>query len=292
MIAALKKYESVIHAGLLSKAALYLKGDLSYDNNDTTDKELAVIQAIIDEVATSLGIDPRDEDSIDRIVNYLDNEIDALVPDTVNQTILEKLSERGELPSDLYKINIIPSIKDFYKDRYAKEYDKIKETITSPDREQHYGPPSNKKEPFLISLFSRFYNADYSYDSYYLLVVGQRSGLRLDVHQVWRIYQDLVPSDRDTTLLELLKAFAEKYGFDIESNGKRSKFFVSETAPRESTFNIKVPSQFDKHGKPLPTSFTFSHFIQNNPISEEQHASLLIAINLTKYKEMLNERKW
>ena len=188
---------------------------------------------------------------------------------------------------------MIPNIKDFYGAiKYQEEEFRIIETIKKPEKELHYGPPEDDNQPFLISLFARHYENKYPRNSFTLLVVGQRDKMKMAVHQAWRIYADVIPNWEIMSLIDLLRAFADVYGIEMEYNHEKGKFFLANTSNINETFDIKVVSALDKSKKPIRTSFTFSCFFQNKPSSLLKQASLLVAIDLNKYKNLLIERKW
>lgn len=292
MLTTLSKYGPVINAGLLARTALSLTSNISNNQKKIVENEEQIINSIINEIALSNNLNRNNQDDVKKIIDLLDIEIDSLMTVPNKEEILIKLAEKAELPSDLYDIEVIKNIIDFYGNKYENEYERIKGTVKRPDKELHYGPPENNDQPFLISMFSKYYESEYPRNSFSLLVVGQRNKMKMVIHQVWRIYSDIIPDVKIMSLIDLLKAFSEEYGIEMELNGQKGKFFLSDTSNLNKTFNIKINPIYDKSNKKIPTSFTFSHFIQNKPASLLKQASLLVAIDLNKYKALLKERRW
>jgi hypothetical protein len=292
MIESLKRFEKDIYAGLLAKTALKLTGNLSAGQRSIVENEDTIMQSVIQELTNRYNLDTSDSSYTEKLGNILDIEIDTLMSGKADEKVLLKLAEKAELPSDLYKVEIIQNIKDFYGSRYQLEKPRIIATVKQSDRELHFGPPEKEGEPFLISLFAKAFLDDFPHNNFTLLVVGQRNKLTMNVHQVWRIYHDLFPAWQSLTLIDLLESFANRFGIEMEMNGSRGKFFLTDDRAMSKTYNIKLIPETDKSGKPHATSYTFSQFIQNKPGSFFKQASLIVAIDLEKYKSLVNGRKW
>jgi len=292
MINVLNRYDQNIYTGLLARTALSLTDNLSKNQKSIVENENVLMLQIIDEIASNNNLNKESTEDIKKIIDIIDKEIDDIENIRNQKETLLRLAEKAELPSDLYDIVVIPNIRDFYGNKFELEEKRIKETVKNPDKELHYGPPDTSDQPFLISLFSRYYEDEYPRNSFTLLVVGQRDKMKMVIHQVWRIYSDIVPDVKIVSLIDLLQIFANKYGIEMELNNQTGKFFLSDTSSINKTFNIKVLPHLDKNNHPIPTSFTFSHFVQHKPSSLMKQASLLVAIDLDKYKKLLKERNW
>jgi hypothetical protein len=139
MIEALEtKFGRVAAAGLLARAAL----SLGYVEETKGEQEVIVAQ-LIDETRERLGISREDNEpgTLSRIADFLDLESDRLLSSTNVELALARLAERGDLPSDLYEIDIIKK-SDIYGSTFPLEKSLIETTIRDFPREQHYGPPS------------------------------------------------------------------------------------------------------------------------------------------------------
>lgn len=222
--------------------------------------------------------------------------MEALVGPTDTQKALANLSAQGDLPSDLFEVVAIPNIIQFYGKRFDQEEKIIRETVSKADQEQHFGPPVAIGEPFLISLFTKHYPNKFPLRSFTMLVAGQRTGLVLTVQQAWRVYADLVDTVSAKTLVDLLRNFSNAFKAELLVNGKKGNFFLSENIRDDhpSGTEITILHPTDKHGNPAKGTHTqtVSCFEQKDPISRGTRVSLIVGVNLTKYKAVLEERAW
>jgi hypothetical protein len=301
MISPLREFDNITAAGILARAALYLEDK---DNPAITNKvpnESLIREAIISHMRDTLGISPNDtsDKALDILGEALDSEGNALLEQTNTDATLERLSSKGELPSDLFDIKIIKNLEQFFGKKFEFEKELIENTIRLPDQEQHYGPPSNPDDPFLISLFSKNFPNKYPKNSFTMLVAGERSGLKLTVHQAWRIYPDSVSLEGVTDLVDMLRRFADKLGSDIEFNGKTGNFFLTEELPDGKDIEYfvilherKMREEHIYSKKIYHKEAMYSHFTQNNPFGTSKRASLILGIDLVKYRNVLKSHGW
>jgi hypothetical protein len=158
-----------------------------------------------------------------------------LIAPTDPNAALERLSTRGEWPSDLFKTEIVQNIADFHGRKFATEKKLIEETVRSPGREQHYGPPTRPGHPFMISLFAREYRNRYPLRTFTMLVAGQRKGLKLDVHQAWRVYSSEVDLANTTSLVDVLHRFSDKFGAEMTLGDQQGHFYLGRGTPEGET---------------------------------------------------------
>jgi hypothetical protein len=150
-----------------------------------------------------------------------------------------------------------------------------------------------KDQPSLISIFAKYYRADFPRNCFTLLVAGQRNELKFDVHQVWRIHPDALPQPSYPQLIDVLRAFADVFGVDIDVDGKIGKFFLTYNKERSASINIDLAAAVrERQAKKQRTSITFSHFTQDNLRGDYRQASLILAIDLDKYAGFLREHGW
>lgn len=290
MISCLRDFDNITAAGILARAALSLCDQ--WNPAATASKltnEIEIRNKVISNIRGTLGIKQSDTSpmALERIADALDIESDALIGEPNINDALERLSNKGELPSDLFEVDIIPNIKDVYEKRFDAEREIIEKTIKLPDNEQHYGPPSNSEGPYLISLFSKFFPNKYPRNSYTMLVAGERSGLKLTVHQAWRIYPDLVCLNEEGDLVDMLHRFADKFGAEIDFNGKKGHFFLNFDIPENERWQkITLPAAAGNKQK----NIMFSYFMQKNLSGSSKKAALLVAIDLVKYRKILKSR--
>ncbi len=178
MIKALESLDQKTAAGLLARAAL----SVAYASKSLDDE---LVRKIIEEARNRLRLseEANDPESLERIASLLDEESDKLLPEPNTTSALFRLAERGDLPSDLYEINIIPNVADVYRKHFFLEKDIIETTIRAPTLEQHYGPARKPHEPVMVSLFLRSFRTRWQLKDFSVIVVAQRNGFKLDVHQ-------------------------------------------------------------------------------------------------------------
>jgi hypothetical protein len=97
---------------------------------------------------------------------------------------------------------------DVYRKDFPLEKDIIETTIRSPTLEQHYGAKRKPNEPVMISLFLKSFRTTWPLKNFWMIVAAQRVGLRLDVHQAWRVYSSAVKLDGAKTPIDWLRSFA------------------------------------------------------------------------------------
>jgi hypothetical protein len=264
-------------AGLLARAAL----SLGYVEESKGEQETIIAQ-LIEETRNRLGINQEDNapDTLSRIADFLDSESDKLLSPTNTDLALGRLAERGDLPSDLYEINIIKTVSDIYGSRFPLEKSLIETTVMDFAQEQHYGPPRKPHDPAMISLFVRSFRTTWPLRNFVMLVAAKREGFKLHVHQAWRIYPPKVNIAGADTPVQLLQRFAV-YGAEIEIRGKRDHFFLFSATPAPSTFKFDM-------GRAKDRNIVISQFNQNDSRGRPNSA-LIVAIDLDKYKMTLKE---
>jgi hypothetical protein len=189
------------------------------------------------------------------------------------------LAERGDLPSDLYEIDIISQVVDLHGSRFPLEKEIIETTIRAPTLEQHYGPARKPHEPAMISLFARPFRTRWPLKDFVMLVVAQREGFRLHVHQAWRIYSSRVDIAGAKKPVDWLSRFADAYGAEITVQGKKGHFFLFVSGPIPNSFNFNVAN---------PQEITISRFAQRDPVTGAEQSALVVAIDVDKYRKMLD----
>jgi hypothetical protein len=291
MISSLDKFDRITAVGILARAALALDDELNPAAALTLPEEQRVRDEILARAREAVGIEAGDEsaESRERLGDFLDSERERLIGRTNSNDALLRLSAKGELPSDLYNVQIIPNVSSFLGRKFPQEKVLIEQTVRSPDEEQHYGPLHDPQNSFLISLFAKTFEDKYPARTFIMLVVGERRGLNFIVHQAWRVYPDKVDVVGAVDLIDLLRRFANAFGHDIEVGGERGRFIhFANIRPGE-----KVPNTI-KYGNPKkkPRLITVSYFFQNTAIGGHRRVALAIGVDLDEYREMLKSYGW
>jgi hypothetical protein len=270
----LDRYGKTAAAGILARAAL----SLGYDSPSISDgKDALQIQTgLIEEARKSLGLSEDDnrEEAIEKIGSFLDDQAEKLSapPDTAGA--LARLAQRGDLPSDLYEINIIPNVVDLYGPKFQLEREIIETTIRDPANEQHYGPVARPFEPAMISVFVRPFRTKWPMKDFVMLVAGQRDGFYLNVHQAWRLYPSRVDMAHAKSPVELLERFANAFGSEIKTRDAKGYFFL---------YTDSLPDRFEIDPSKGPVFFSLSQ------PGIPRAGALVVAIDIWKYRKMLTQ---
>jgi len=280
MIKAIQSFDPTTAAGLLARAAL----SVGYINNPLIQSEADLFAKVVEEVRSQLGIeaDQNDPETIQRIADFLDQESDKLLQPPNTESAIRRLAERGELPSDLYEINIIPNVQEVYGKGFPLEKEIIETAIRAPTLEQHYGPPRGPHEPAMISLFVRSFRTTWPLKDFSVVVAGQREGLVLHVHQAWRVYPQKVNLQGVKTPVDWLRKFADAYGAELEVQGRKGHFFLIGEGPIPNSFSFRPPESRKER------LYVISRFVQKEPSGNEKSA-LILAIDAEKYRNTLDE---
>ncbi len=236
MIKALANFDPRTAAGILARMALALEGDI--DNPDArpmVPDEGASRQQVLDELRARFALGTReDEASIEQLYQALDEESDRLLGLPDLDPALERLSERAELPSDRYVLELYQNLGDrlaaFGLPREQEEQ-LIRSTVREPHAEQHYGPRVSDDRPSLVSLFARRFEDPYPHRSFILLVLGYREGTVLNVWDALRIYPAVVNVDGAVTLVDMVERFANHFGYSLTVSDRTSKFVLAARLP-------------------------------------------------------------
>ena len=282
MIDALQHLDRKTAVGVLARAALSLGGDGNPASKMIIDNEGRFRKELIAAARSQLGLSSYDnsDDALEKIGDFLDQQSDDLVGPSDMEAALRRLAESGTLPSDMYEIQIALNVEDWSPKNYDLEKELIEATIRQPDQEQHFARSSRVSEPSLVSLFYRQFRTKYPFKDFSLLVVASRSGLILNVAQAWRIYPALLDTSRASSLVDVLRMFANEYGARMQWQGKSGSFFL--TVEREVTkdFVIEfVPANRDQR-------VGFAQVTQHQ--DGNTTAALVVFIDLTRYHAMLD----
>jgi hypothetical protein len=299
MISALSEFDKVTAAGLLARAALAMQHQENPAVAYKLPNEERLRQAVFTEARQVLGV-PQDDDSpqtLERLGDILDSESESLIGPVDSEAALTRLAEKGELPSDLFQIEVIDDIKDFHGKRYPAELELIQKTVRSPDQEQHFGPPDAAPgKPVLISLFAKHFPNQYPLRSFTMLVVGQRNGLVLYVHQAWRIYADVVDLNGIKDLVDMLRRFSDVFGVEIELGDQKGRFILLADLPAGTTSleaSMRVKPEYDRFSpRASRRTYTMTMLTQSHPGGATQQAALAVGIDFTRYAGLLKNRGW
>ncbi len=279
----LQRYNKRTAAGILARAALEVETGQGYPDS-LVENEGALRTALINEARAKLGFRPNEQspDIIDKIGSFLDSELERLAGTPPVESAFERLIARGDFPSDLYEIRIIPNIKQLFGKDFEREKSLIERTVRAPNEEQHFGVGDDAEAPRLVSLFAREFKTPFPARNFTMLVAAQRGdGRSLDVHMAWRLYASRIDLGGAPDPIELLRRFADVYGIDISLNGKRGRFFLTTSRDVPAKVTVDLDRKLGKK------TFTVTRFIQRNPRTGKTYAALVMAVDLDLYRSTL-----
>jgi hypothetical protein len=152
MIEALKGFDRNTALGVLSRAALAVLSSTSNPSaQPVLEHEAEIRQQLILEVANRIGLsaDLSDQNVRDKLSDALDEEAEILDLPVDSDAALTRLSERGELPSDVFDVVVYESLREVYGDAMKQEHQNILLTVRSPEAVEHFGPSISPDSPHL-----------------------------------------------------------------------------------------------------------------------------------------------
>lgn len=282
MIQALKTYDKSFAEGMLARTSFFIDDDPMLRTLKPIENEDTIRNNVITEICKNLNI-PSVSYNKQAVLDYLDDELEksTKLEEKTEKEILNRLSARGELPTDLYTINIqnTIAIKKF-QNIFKKNEALITETIKKPDMAYNFGAN------YCASIFTKFYKEKYEYNSFFLLVVGKREGLTFIVNQVWCLFNDMVSGNSFNNALELLKYFVENFGVEVDFHGRTSKFFIDAIAKNEKEFNIRMDRNKLKESEKKRSGFIAYHYIGHDPDNNDNFI-IFFAIDTEKYMDYI-----
>jgi hypothetical protein len=283
MIEALKGLDRTAALGVLSRAALAILSSAANPSaQPVLEHEAELREQLISEVANRIGLSPdlADQHVRDKLSDALDEEAEILDLPVDSEAALTRMSERGELPSDVFDVLVNPALRGVYGDAMEQEQQYILLTVRSPEAEEHSRISPDRT--LLVSLFGRRFPAQPRRAGFYHLVAGERSsGTKLDVTQAWRIYEDEIDLISVRTLIGALELFAERYGVTVKSGNHIGRFipWALPNKPILETVETVSPRYLVRS----------SMFVKVRP-DGYQEVAFASRINLTVYSGLMHRR--
>jgi hypothetical protein len=284
MIEALKGFDRTTALGVLSRAALAVLSSASNPSaQPVLENETQIRQQLIFEIANRIGLPPdlSDQNVRDKVSDALDAEAEILDLPVDTDAALTRLSERGELPSDLFDVVVYEALREVYGDAMEQERQNILLTVHSPEAEEHFGPSISPDRPALVSLLGRRFPAHPRRAGFYHIVAGERSSTKLNVQQAWRIYEDEIDLTSAGTLMGALKLFAEKYGVNIKSGDQVGRLIPWALVPP----NTPILEAVD-----VPRSRFHSYMFVKRRSDGFMEVAFAMTINLGLYSGLVHRR--
>lgn len=289
MLASLSKFDQITAAGLLARAALALHDPYNPSAVGRVPEEERIRGELLSEARQAIGVGQDDFSAatLERISDVLDEESDALTGQPDETRVLEDLSQKGALPSDLFNVVSNKYVQRVYGNKFPQEQALIEDTVRSPALEQHYGPRKETDLPAQVSLFMKRFDDRYPIRSFWLLTAGQRRGLTLEIGQAWRIYPDMVEFQDSLMPLDALRNFSEKFGVNVRV-GDIKKHFITYAEIESSRVSIEFNPDGPQNGvKEVMGNAFWTHHSQNR-----FEVSLVNSIDVLRYRKFLTQRGW
>jgi hypothetical protein len=289
MIHSLRNFDPIVAAGILARAALSVADSRNPAAAIVLPNEQTVREKLLQEARQIYGIanDESPESQV-RLCDALDAESDALLEPVNDMRALERLALRGDLPSDLYEINVVKNIQDCYGEKYSEERHYIETTVRTPDAEQHYNSRIDSDELRLISLFAKTFHDKFPVRSFVMLVAGERHGLTLTVIQAWRAYPEDVNLVGAHSPFEMLERFASAFGSKVTFGDQTGQFMLV-NGIREGT-RIPVHAEITPMPGKSRRQINVTHIAFKS--NEATQDILTIGIDLDRYRDALRRRGW
>ena len=241
MLEALKNEYPREREHILSRVALSLMPNPGiYPKSEISKEDQLIHETILREIQPSGAIDKP------RVFQRLSKEIsNATFSQVREEDVKTRLGQKGLLREDYYKIEL--------SDQFNKEFTRFGvrptyavEALRSPGAVEHllpnhFGQSSDQPS---FSLYLKTPPVRRSADSFSLMVLSMRKGAVQTVLNAWRVYHSDVNLSPPRRPLDVMIAFADRYGLPITVGSKTEKFILYEKFPVKGILSevIKGPS--------------------------------------------------
>lgn len=204
------------------------------------------IENVLQEIRGQVNAHSGEEEEIRAVRKILsDLVLKAVMADTDIASVTDQLGMRGELPISSYKVVFEKGLL-----RKTKENENfIRRAIASCRDVQHIVPDGLPKDLGVkgVSLLAIAQETKRGVP-HWILVDAMRAKDRLSVSNIFRVFPDAVDLRQASTPLDMLKAFAERYGVEFQlEGGLAAKFHGQHSFPKsESDLNIEFVLEGDK----------------------------------------------
>jgi hypothetical protein len=249
----LSGYEPSEALGVLSSLTFQLSPEPALEGETSKGKVNFASEDVVAEIRGRVGLAPDDysDEARDKILSFISDQISEIVLSrTDEETVLNRLGDRGVLRPNLYEI-IFPSPFKRFSERGIRQ-EHVRQALNYPDDVEHVLPEDMPfKGDGSFSLYVKHRHSPNPIDDFSLLVVSSRKGYQQRVDDAFRVY----PSDVDVGSakfpVDLLKALAEKYGLPLDVGNQRGKFFflvvIDKVPEGGETFVIGAPLPSDSN---------------------------------------------
>lgn len=283
MLKAIRKLDRKQREGILADVILSRSAPLEHPDAAVAPEFRDVYGAIMEEVASTLHVDPNDysPDARRKVNAFLQRELRDLTFDGAKSADSRaRLGNEGILPSALYDIHFMDDFATLVEP-YGISRVEVTRAIHESSVAEHYVPSKfGLVDGNAVSLFARHVPGD---DPHTLIVDCQRKGARIEVHYALRIFHADVDLTRAAKAIDILEAFTKKFGSEFFV-GKtiRTKFMFHERVPVEAGVTSQTLFSAEDSERPANARFTF-----RGPSSGFWEVSLAYAVDLLSYGDSL-----
>ncbi len=229
-------------AGFLARASLAL---MSSDNPAATpsfygeeEKRAQLIARLKTKAREIIASD--DEETINELVaDWIDEEIE--LPSDDQGRAFARLSERGVLPGDAYKVVLNLDFQRRMGKLGIDDAGRVVSTVKHPTLETHFNADSVPPFGGNASIFGKWFGAENGIDPYFLIVCGHREADVLRADHWWRLYPQDVVFMHLTDMGDALERFAQVYGRVFRLGDWEGKFLRSKSVVAEGGLSVQVP---------------------------------------------------
>jgi hypothetical protein len=192
------------------------------------DDAITHAKALLSELRGQFGVIEGDtsNETRERLSDALLSLLDSQISGDAIEAAASRLGEAGLLSPAAYKVIQADSRKDAWK---LAPWRLVLQAVTKPDDVQHLEVPAGERSAFdATSLFLRFFPQQSNrVAAAWLLVQSLRNGMEQKPTQAWWVFPDEVDLTKAQRPIDVLQAFAERYGFELKIGNDHNRFFRS-----------------------------------------------------------------
>jgi hypothetical protein len=284
MLDSLKQYDSDTANNIL--AAIALSSTTNPGVGEAAESIGAYEQervAVLQELRSRLNVSPSDDPAEinRRVLALLSRQIHEISLEGKDaDAVLARAGQAGRLTPSLYRVEFVPTFAICVG--LGTKIAHVHDAILRSDEVQHL--EGAQGEPG-FSLFLKFHVNAISSDSFWLLVLAHRNGRTLIVQNAWRVY----PSDVDLTdakrPIDVLRAFANVFGLQVQVGIQAGKFILNEIIPLRVGQVIRAYTIKGLRNK------AYVGTMSGHDLPEAHRVIVAYAIDLLAYEKSLHHHK-
>ena len=237
----LKGVDSKTANGILAAAALMTSADPGIGEPAGIVRQYRIqADEILSEVRSRLKISV--DDSSQKARTSIDDFLARALRDSAlganTHEALSRAGQAGRLSPALYQVVQPLSFRNVFS-TLGISASHVEDAVLHPDDHQHLLAEGIPEQARSISLFMKLVIARDFAKSRWLLVQAVRNGTTLTVNSAWQVYPQDIDISNARQPLDVLRAFAEKYGYPIRvGENERALFVDALTYPLDATVKV------------------------------------------------------